>query len=414
MQRIRSSSVSLVVEVAGQYFDLGTLPNKVKEEALADYNQIDELEFAQQASSEEAFTVKYKNARVDLFDFDNPDGGLFINKKTGKAIYDPGYFQPHSRFQVWAGYDSVEPVSPMLLETSDFVEAVAEARRVGENSIFKTASGEVLYRLGRDWHREQDADSRPAYRDMDGRPVDDFGEELPGKFVSASAVPWKKSTSAITSSSAQSYVVEWPWDGWNSYHDLKNVPPKIRDSIIRKIMAAHEADVAWRPGDSPLGNMQLTPEEEQYRESTKLQIPEHIVDEDHGTFVNRKTDAVVYQDGEYGDHLWTRFNVHSDGDDPTPVATLTDFEEALKLTERLGKGGADEVPTDVSGKFRLDSATPSQGKSHTFMTSEGYTLYYVDGRWVDNPDPDEADKGFDDQDHHPVDSDGKPLSGKFF
>ncbi len=41
-----------------------------------------------------------------------------------------------------------------------------------------------------------------------------------------------------------------------------------------------------------------------------------------------------------------------------------------------------------------------------FKTSDGYTLYHVGGKWVDNLDPDAVDLSFD------ADQDGWPLGGE--
>jgi hypothetical protein len=46
-----------------------------------------------------------------------------------------------------------------------------------------------------------------------------------------------------------------------------------------------------------------------------------------------------------------------------------------------------------------------------FRTSDGYTLYPVDGRWQDAVDPDRVDMTFDDKGGRPVDVAGVPLDG---
>jgi hypothetical protein len=64
---------------------------------------------------------------------------------------------------------------------------------------------------------------------------------------------------------------------------------------------------------------------------------------------------------------------------------------------------------------------PTPTRTLTFRTSTGYTLYRVDGAWVDNLDPDLVDMTFDttwrsipaEAALRPSDHNGEPLDGHF-
>jgi hypothetical protein len=51
----------------------------------------------------------------------------------------------------------------------------------------------------------------------------------------------------------------------------------------------------------------------------------------------------------------------------------------------------------------------------TFRTDDGYTLYRVEGKWVDNQDPERVDGTWDaDEEGYPLDdTNGERLEGEF-
>lgn len=87
---------------------------------------------------------------------------------------------------------------------------------------------------------------------------------------------------------------------------------------------------------------------------------------------------------------------------------LSDAEIVGWIEQAAGMIGKPEGGLEPAAWTGLQRSNPL-----TWQTSDGYTLYYVGGEWVDNLDPDLVDLTFYGDESGPIGSDGEILSGGF-
>jgi hypothetical protein len=121
---------------------------------------------------------------------------------------------------------------------------------------------------------------------------------------------------------------------------------------------------------------------------------------------------------KYGVACVVRLHVEADSEDEAFRAADRVLVERAREARAGGAHQAAELIDEIEAQeaYDLDDDDDDDDalspNARMFRSSDGYTLYFVDGEWVDSPEEDLVDMTFDDQDGWPVDRHGERLEGR--
>jgi hypothetical protein len=87
-------------------------------------------------------------------------------------------------------------------------------------------------------------------------------------------------------------------------------------------------------------------------------------------------------------------------------------EDFLILRDRLAYT-LEQINRQANELEATIARAKAEEEQRVFRTSDGHTLYLVDGEWVDSLDPEKVDLTFDNEDGWPSDSNGESLDGNY-